>query len=235
MVRALWLVLLVGSCASNRRPVEIDENDVFSGGLRATVPLNERDAPSSPGDQMSLDFELTLASGTASQRIPAGGTVELDDEVFAGPGEVDYDFEVLEAQAFWRPGYVFEGGTSLHGLLGFGLHHVELEGELAGLSDRAKILSVGGRLGGELGHYVAERTRIFARVELGPEFAEDRDAVQTSTIEFGITQDIGRHFALGGGWRSWKYEAESESDSLDPESDIELELSGPQLWIGFRL
>lgn len=221
--------IIAAGCTTTSSDVEIDEGGVLTTSFRGLYRWAED--PWSPREQQgsltALEVEVSLLDDDADQTLAAGETIQLDDRPFTGPGEVDYDVRVLGAAVVTRGGFVFPNGLTVEGLFGLGFHQVEIDGAFGALSDEVEVFSAGPRFGLELGYHPprpAGRLRFFARGWAGFEYPDERDYVDVSEVTVGGGWRVGEHVFLALGWRWWRYEAE---ESSGPESDLQLELSGP--------
>jgi hypothetical protein len=241
---ALIVGLASGSvaCSSSapRETIDIDESSVVATGLRILHPaagadlrqaLREgRASEENSGFISGLEAGITYLSSDANQTLEAGQNLELDNETFMGPGEVDYDFDVLAITAAWRMGKAFPTGITIEGLLGLSYHGIDLDAEFMGVKDSESTYSFGPLIGAEVGWHSPIRVLLYGRFTGSIELSDEYDEPQAVVLEAGAVYHLGKHVDLGAGWRQWRYDGDS---SYGFESDIDMEVSGPFFFLGF--
>jgi len=231
--------LLLTGCATERDAVKIDDSGVASLNVRAVLPLTNQDRRHAMvegrpedgiGGQSSIELEYTFLEDDADQSLGPDDSIELDGEVFDGPGGVDYRYRVAAFALAFHAMQVFESGVAFGGFGGLSSHTLELDGKFEGTRDSVDVFSVGPYFGGEVRWYAPARFHLFARLTFSYEIPDERQSVETRGVELGGVYHFSRYFSLGAGYRWWRYEAKSDGDF---ESDLELDADGPLLTLGF--
>lgn len=221
-------LLSLAACAPiPRSPSTIRGDD--SGFLGALSFSHQLSKPTEDGSTYGIRLELEGMGGNITQNIPMGRTVQLDDVVLAGPGELDLDFNYQAAALGFYMSKTM-GQWKLEGLAGLGHSNLHARGRLGGLTDAADLESTGLYLNGEASYPFGSSIELYYR--LGGIPLVRRGESTTFQTQLGGRWKINQTLTISAGMQSWNYLRKRRGGSSGP-SGMDLTLTGPFLRLGF--
>ena len=224
----LCVLLSLAACTPIPRPHSTIRGDDsgFLGALSFSHQLSESTVEEST---YGIRLELEGMGGNITQNIPSDRTVQLDDVVLTGPGELDLDFNYRSATLGFYMGKTM-GPWKLEGLVGLAHSNLHARGRLGGLTDSADLESTALHLSGDASYRFGSSTEVYYR--LGGMPLVERGEATIFQTQLGGRWKINQTLTISAGMQSWNYLRKRRGGSSGP-SGMDLTLSGPFLRLGF--
>lgn len=198
--------------------------------LRRPAPTDGVEAPAPKHFRLLLDVEVSRAEGDFDQRVVPPGAISLGGQSFSG--NVDVDFALLSSSVDVRAASRFPNGLGIDGFVGLASQRLDIELSQGAVDDSERISTLGPMVGARLSWTTLERLCLFAEGRVAIGFGDGTESVGVQTWQVGADLLLAPHVTLMGAWRDVHYEAEFDDFQA---SDIEIDVAGPLLSLGFSI